>query len=123
MKYDSKKLEELISIWWSMRDNIRHASNGYDRSAPTHRDAVSSRQWDSSSTVIDDALDRSTSSIIGDGMNELSYQQRAMIIWVHCGSRKVSMIVDSLNQDQQQQALRTGMDELARYVQSKGITL
>lgn len=84
--YNYPNLEHAVGIWNSVDANRPWQDNGYPTSAAGSRYAVSSRQWDSSSSVMDDDLELSTTSIIDHCMEQLDAVGRALILTGLCGA-------------------------------------
>ena len=126
MTYDYDLLVYLIGQWWGMERSRGWAKNGYAPCAPIHRHAVTSRQWDSASTVLDDTLDRATADIIGDAIAALPQKERSIIMVNHCGRDAgpwSSMIVAAIPAAERPLFLQRGMDAVAKYVMDRGVTL
>lgn len=83
--YDYPRLAEAISIWKSMDESKPWVGVGYASCSPTHKGATSSRQWDSSSSVLDDELEENTARIIDRCMDSIESVERALIMYGNCG--------------------------------------
>lgn len=82
--YDYAALEYYISVWRSVASAEPWVGTGYKSVSPAHKDAGSSRQWDSTSTVLDDELEKTTAQIIGDCIDAMEAVDRALIMYGQC---------------------------------------
>ena len=86
-QYNYEALAHAVSVWWSIEKSEPWVAKGYSSCAPGHKNAVSSRQWDSASSVLDDELEKNTADIIGSCMDRLEHVERALVTCGLCGHR------------------------------------
>ncbi|WNO05990.1 hypothetical protein [Rhodoferax mekongensis] len=84
-QYNYEALAHAVSVWWSIEKSEPWVAKGYSSCAPGHKNAVSSRQWDSASSVLDDELEKNTADIIGSCMDRLEHVERALVTYGLCG--------------------------------------
>lgn len=83
--YDYESLAYFVSIWRSIEAGAAWIGSGYAPCAPIHRQAVSSRQWDSAAGLVDDELEKNTANLIGECMDALEAIDRALVMYGQCG--------------------------------------
>ena len=83
--YDYQSLAYFISVWRSVEASVPWIGTGFAPCAPIHRQAVSSRQWDSAAGLVDDDLERNTATLIGECMDGLEAIDRALVMYGQCG--------------------------------------
>lgn len=83
-QYDYSALSHFISVWWSIESQASWSGKGHAPCAPIHRSAVSSRQYDSSSSVLDDELEKNTAEIVGACMDKLDAVDRCIVMYGEC---------------------------------------
>jgi hypothetical protein len=82
--YDYPALEHYISVWRSVESSVPWVGTGYKSISPACKEAASSRQWDSTSTVLDDELEKNTATIIGDCIDAMEAVDRALVMYGQC---------------------------------------
>jgi hypothetical protein len=83
--YDYDSLSHFISVWRSIEESTPWVGAGFAACAPIHRQAVSSRQWDSAEGIVDDELEKNTATLMGECMEKLEAIDRALIMYGQCG--------------------------------------
>lgn len=83
--YDYDSLAYFVSVWHSVEASATWIGSGYDPCAPIHRQAVSSRQWDSAAGLVDDELEKNTAILIGECIDNLEAIDRALVMYGQCG--------------------------------------
>ena len=84
-KYDYDSLAYFVSIWRSVEASAPWIGVGFAPCAPIHKQAVSSRQWDSAAGLVDDDLEKNTATLIGECMDNLEAIDRALVMYGQCG--------------------------------------
>lgn len=105
--YDYNALAHYIEIWWGMEKDAPWVGKGFSPVSSMHRQAVSSRQWDAQSSVLDDELEKNTAIIIADCMESLEAVERALVMYGNCNvlSQWVSDLEPARAQLRYEQAL------------------
>jgi hypothetical protein len=82
--YDYESLAYFISVWRSAEASESWIGTGFAPCAPIHRQAVSSRQWDSAAGLVDDELEKNTAILIGECIDNLEPIDRALVMYGQC---------------------------------------
>jgi hypothetical protein len=118
-QYDYPALEYYIGVWRSVEAAVPWIGTGYKSCSPAHKRAESSRQWDSTSTVLDDELEKNTATIIGDCIDALEAVDRALIMYAQCLVR--CSWVEDMDPVRAQMRYETAMYNLARGARRNGV--
>ena len=85
--YDYARLAEAINVWRNIDENAPWVGTGFASCSPTHKRASSSRQWDASTSVLDDELEKNTANIIERCLDSMEPVDRALIMYGNCNVR------------------------------------
>lgn len=118
-QYDYPSLSHFISAWWSIESQASWSGKGHAPCAPIHRSAVSSRQYDSSSSVLDDELEKNTAEIVGTCMEKLDAVDRCIVMYGEC--QMDSSWVRDMNQDRAQMRYEAALLKLALLCRRDGV--
>jgi hypothetical protein len=83
--YDYPSLAYYLSVWRNFEAGAPWIDNGHAPCVSVFKNSVTSRQWDASSSVMDDELEKSTANIIGECMDALDAVERCVIMYGNCG--------------------------------------
>lgn len=119
--YDYDALAYYISLWRNSEDGAPWTGRGYDACAPAHRLAVTSRQWDSEGSVLDDELERNTVALLGKCLEDLSAVDRCLVMYGNCGVP--SKWVDMMEPQRAQARYEAALLQLALLARREGIDL
>ena len=83
------------------------------------KQAVSSRQWDSSAGLLDDELERNTATIMGECVGKLEAVDRALVMYGQCGVK--SSWVEEMQPERAQFRYESALLQLAMLARSEGV--
>lgn len=118
-QYNYPALSHFISVWWSIESQASWSGKGYAPCAPVHRSSVSSRQYDSSSSVLDDELEKNTAEIVGACMDKLDAVERCIVMYGEC--QMDSSWVRDMDADRAQTRYEAALLKLALLCRRDGV--
>ena len=119
--YDYQSLAYYLSVWRGLEAGAPWIDNGHSPCVSVFLSAVSSRQWDASSSVMDDQLERSTAHIIGECMERLDAVERCVIMYGNCGV--YSQWVHDMEPERAQARYEAALLELATLARKEGVAV
>jgi len=119
--YDYESLAYYIGVWRSVEIGASWIGTGYADCAPIHKSAVSSRQWDASTSLLDDELEKNTAHIISDCMDSLDSVDRCLIMYGQCAVH--SRWVELMEPDRAQFRYEMALTRLALAARKAGVDL
>jgi len=117
--YDYDALSNSIDVWRRLGVQEKWLGEGYPTCAPIHKNAVTSRQWDSYTEVSEDELEKSTANIVGECLAKLDAVERCIIMFAECGVE--SSWVHDMEQDRAQARYEAALLRLALLCRGDGM--
>ena len=117
--YKYEALAHYISVWREVELGAPWIGTGFAACAPIHKQAVTSRQWDASTSVLDDELETNTARLISECMDILDAVERCLIMYGQCNMH--SKWVESMEPERAQFRYELALARLAVLARKAGV--
>ena len=117
--YDYDSLAHFVSVWWGVESREPWTGTGFASCTSMCKQAVSSRQWDSSAGLLDDELERNTATIMGECIDKLEAVDRALVMYGQCAVK--SSWVEEMQPERAQFRYESALLQLAMLARSEGV--
>jgi hypothetical protein len=117
--YDYPSLAYFVNLWRSSEEGEPWLGVGFGSCAASHRQAVSSRMWDTSTSLLDDELESNTSRLMGLCIEALDGVDRALVMCGQCGV--TSRWVSAMDPLRAQQHYEDALGRLAVIARKEGV--